>query len=1183
MLTLHTSNHTERLVETLVRNLRRPFNDVGDLFQTQHVVVPNANTRAYLQFAIAQHLGIAANLNFTYLTRLLAHLTRDLERRDPDGGTLQAALLRLVGDPGVLERAELEPVRRYLEVAGDDPELLLLRRFQLAREVTGLLARYRIDRPDMVAAWLLGQHTLPESERETEAWQASLYRDLFGADGILADRPDEEGPRWVAMADVFKAFSNEELDLPAEVHVFGLSYTSTDVLDVLTALGSRAQVHVYLLHPCKEVATSSGPAPWALNRSNQAGLAAMQAELKAESSPLLQLWAAPLRLHYRLLASEGGCTLRSDFVAPYEVRQTLLSRVQQDLLDRVPESVARERASMPLDDSLQVLACPSIVRELEAIVCTIWELVDRSRKTPGVRPLNFHEIALVVVHGNKDAYLTRVDSVFNAAHNLPRNIVDLRPESSSRYVEALTLLLSLPFGELHREDLLALMTHPCVGGRWDDFDPKLWETWCADLGIVHGASHAEHLDTYLDADTLNWDQGVRRLVQGAFMAGARSSETLVVEVGGEHYVPHETANEHLGAVGRFAVLVRALIADAAALRETRCSLTEWSQLLVDLAEHYLVSSRDDSLPGRCRRVFRELEEADLGDAEVPYRVVYEWVRAGLSGVEVERGQYLSEGVVVSSFLPLRPIPFRAVFIAGLGEGQFPTQSSTNALDLRALAPRPTDVVPREAERILFLETLLLAREHLFLSYVAQDAQTGDTLQPSAVVDELLSVLERSTGVKRDPLTVRIPLRRHDGRAFAKVGLATHRHLPAAMVEREVAVQRAALHALWPKDAPLPASRVEVEAVLDEPARDALRAQLRFPSPPLRPEAERKERVELSTTALRKFLECPVQAGAKYLLNLWEHDEDDVYAKLDEDFQLERLEQILFLNGIFAELVATADSWNTETVHAAHLEVRQRLGKGPYGVFAEGTSLQNLNILRLWGEGLKAAKVDTLRPYSVLRFGRAERGSQAEATFPSLTLQVPIAGAGPEAFTTVELYGTTAFLDAHREVFIVPKTAGSPQFKPEYWLGPYIDHLVLTASGEGEFPRRMVLCGTRSMASGTFPAFTKNEARECLISLLGELFDGVHDGLLPIDVIYAAQKKYFKDNPPGSLEEFVRQAIIEKVDDHAESPNFNWLVSMYGPIRPLTRLPVPQPEKIREVIDGRLSTVLNMAVQGSGVV
>ena len=101
------------------------------------------------------------------------------------------------------------------------------------------------------------------------------------------------------------------------------------------------------------------------------------------------------------------------------------------------------------------------------------------------------------------------------------------------------------------------------------------------------------------------------------------------------------------------------------------------------------------------------------------------------------------------------------------EGRFPAAERRSELDLRAAKPRAGDVSPREQDQYMFLETLLCARERLYLSYVARHELTGDPQQPSPVVVELLRMVDRGYLPKAaEVLRHDVPLRRFDSKALA---------------------------------------------------------------------------------------------------------------------------------------------------------------------------------------------------------------------------------------------------------------------------------------------------------------------------------------------------------------------------------------------------------------------------------
>ena len=140
-----------------------------------------------------------------------------------------------------------------------------------------------------------------------------------------------------------------------------------------------------------------------------------------------------------------------------------------------------------------------------------------------------------------------------------------------------------------------------------------------------------------------------------------------------------------------------------------------------------------------------------------------------------------------------------VFLCGLGEGRFPAVDGPNPLDLSLVSRQSGDVSPRERDKYLFLETLVCARERLYLSYVARDAQTGDELAPATVVHELISHLHRGrTGDALEAWVEKQPLRRFDDSYFTRKSVARPTEMaranfsPAAWQESQARLLRLSL-------------------------------------------------------------------------------------------------------------------------------------------------------------------------------------------------------------------------------------------------------------------------------------------------------------------------------------------------------------------------------------------------------
>ena len=164
------------------------------------------------------------------------------------------------------------------------------------------------------------------------------------------------------------------------------------------------------------------------------------------------------------------------------------------------------------------------------------------------------------------------------------------------------------------------------------------------------------------------------------------------------------------------------MADARFARSAQLTMTEWSDFFVRMVNAYLAADSDSEQRAlsQCLQKIQALRDQDVAGRKVGYRIACESLREALEGLTGSRGHYLADGVVVSPLLEMRALPFRVVFLCGLGEGRFPAADGPDPLDLTLASRQVGDVSPRERDKYLFLETLACARDRLYLSYVARD-------------------------------------------------------------------------------------------------------------------------------------------------------------------------------------------------------------------------------------------------------------------------------------------------------------------------------------------------------------------------------------------------------------------------------------------------------------------------------
>jgi len=1167
VLRLTYSNRSEALAETLVARLRE--RDVSPLTPT-HLVVPNRNLERFLELTLAEHLGIAANLRFHRLERFVIDTLararpteRVLDRRTFESRVL-GALLHLPRDPA------LDPVRRYLEGAGEDPDAIDVRRVQLALRIGRLFESYAFSRPELLGAWAARRSGLPPDAsaelRATETWQRALWwRALTGA-------KDRFGARLRPLPGIVRDFVRDPQipKVPDQVHVFGLSYVARVFQWALSAIGRATDLHVYVLNPClefwedlpseSELRSQRARFPERFPIADLDDLEAIPRLETGTDPPLLSYWGRPGREHVHLLNELTGANFDARFVLP-EAR-SVLERLQRDILERQPERTEPERDP---DGSLVAFAAPGVRREVEVVVEEIWRLV---REDPELR---FNEIAVFVHPGDRDLYLPHLASVMGEAHALPHHVIDLPLAAESRVVEAALMLVELPFGRFRRPEVLALLTHPALrvpGVRAaDDDDRQPWAMLVERLGIFHGLDRADHAGTYIERDLVNWDQGAWRLVLGQLMTGEPSGDERAFAIDSERYFPEEADADARAAA--LAAIVSSLVADVRYARDAQLTLREWATFFAGMFRGYLGSTstgaagdRQEAELRRCLGATSGLADRDVttraqdGPVKVRYRVAAELMRETLAGLGGSRGEYLADGVVVSALAPMRAIPFRHIFCLGLGEGRFPASERRDPLDLRAARRRVGDVTPSERDEYVFLEALLCARDRFHVSWVARDPITGDPIEPSPVVKQLLEVLER--GYVRESVVQHVPLQRHDGATDERPHLA----IPEVAGEREAANLGEALSEHLGR----PPKEPELRALAKKDP--AFRGALGLAELPSRAEPiESGARVSIAN--LRRFLEAPMQAWARAVLRIDEEPSAMASGLEDEPLDATSLEVATALRDSFVR--GLRDRMPPREAYAEKVERLQAHGQWPLGLLAERAREDHETVLRGWQRAFSHAVGDAT--LERIRFGGGAEHGEAEEVRDALELPVRL---GDEAIHVRLVGRTEALFDARSASLVLvkkkaPVGAELERERLRYALRGFVDHLVLSASGARPAAphRALVLYGgeTAQDASTRFGPVSPEASRQLLADLVEALLGETHDYFLPCEAVFRDPRAW----PTLTARSLAR--VIEGVRRRGGGQ------SQWGPVPDATRYPAPDPETALGMVERRFGAFFRLAGLG----
>jgi exodeoxyribonuclease V gamma subunit len=700
--------------------------------------------------------------------------------------------------------------------------------------------------------------------------------------------------------------------------------------------------------------------------------------------------------------------------------------------------------------------------------------------------------------------------------------------------------------------LLPLAMHPTVARRFPEVDPQLFLALCEELGIVRGADGAALDDTYADEDRVSWDQGLRRLALGAFLSGARSGERRPFDQGGGGVLPAELPAGAESAARALGILARELIDFARSAGGMTATIPQFMALLRQtLAKTIHVDGDDEQAALRaCFAVLERIAETAPPDLEVGYAIAAELVRARLGAAR--RGGRARRGVTIATLAPLRALTFRIVFVVGLDERVFPSAQGFGALDLRAAAPQPGDVTPRDQDEYLFLETLLSARERLRLSYVARDAVTGERKDPSSVVLALLDVLASGTaGEARAAAVMRKSpaLARHEEDDVCAV-------LPAAARERQaVALGRSLRASAQVIQLPEPGA---LGGLLAPAAWEAMAAPLgRVPLGRM-PDGPRRAITTLTLAHLRRFLECPLQGSVRVLLPMRDDDDadDEAEAALRERENLGdvRVQTVPLLRDVFARAIdagATDDGGLADRYDEMIAGLRLD-GTLPSGLFGAVVRERHLVALQSWREGLREALGGRLPAgLAPIWYGAAPEHRRDIQISPAISLSVPLA----DGLCDLSLLGQSELLttidgEAFALTLVTARARGDDTQRDR--LRGWLTHLAWSASGAGAGRKLVFLAlganrdGPAQVDRSVFAPLAQRDARALLATLAADLLSGVHDYLMPCEAIFTWKRRQKREQAMT-----VPQAIMFVRDD-----GFTRISSDRGPVTDARRYPVP---------------------------
>lgn len=566
-----------------------------------------------------------------------------------------------------------------------------LRRIQLADKITDLIDQYQLYRSDMIESWEKGYAV---TENPAEIWQKWLWVKLDIESRVTAKNK--------IISEIKASEEAIKKNFP-RISIFGITIFTEFHLEFFKELSNYATIDFYLCLPTDHKE---------FHNEHLISFGSKASELEVMSKEKLGEF---------------------EYIRENNEVVTSLARIQDQIVNDT------NNLNFTDDGSVRINSCYTPAREAECLYNYLLDLFDKDRS---LKPAD-----VLVMATDINKYAPYVKAVFrDAPVPIPFQVSGAANNSEDTIAAAIEQILKFAKDDLTSEKVISLLEQKRIKQHFRIEDCDYIRSVIKKANIRFGHKNRTKDDTRF----VGWKYGLEKILLGYAML---TDEEYPVSNNLSLYPLRDTEAAGSYDLFRLKAFVERLESVIVEQHKPR-TLADWKKFLLEDVVEKMIFHDDFNKDDRSElaSVYRALSYTDNleFDEKVPFSVFLNDLNSKLF-TESWEIRLNTGNVTVSSPVPVRGIPFRVICFLGLDNDVFPRRDQFMGFDLLGEDYLIGDRNKKETDKYLFLDTILSAREKLYLSYIGQNVKDNTEIPPSIVVDTFLDCLDSKTILQKHPL------------------------------------------------------------------------------------------------------------------------------------------------------------------------------------------------------------------------------------------------------------------------------------------------------------------------------------------------------------------------------------------------------------------------------------------------